>query len=285
MSRPQRFVFVHYHLRHGGVTKVLLDHARLLSARGHHILIVHDGTSPQPLPPGCLEVVVPEFAYNSEPSPDDTSWLAASLMRQVRADFGAAPDLWHWHNPLLGKNPLLSAVCLKIIKQGEPTVLQCHDFAEDARPQNYLALKRFFGGASFYPTGPRVHYVVSTTRDQQRLQAAGLQPDQVSLLPGIVELPQAMHEFIDPILQKALRRVEQQPTLQLYPTRAITRKNLGEFLLFSALEPEHWYATTLRPENVAEAKLHNFWQATIDELRLPVELGILHGSQSSCWPL
>ena len=95
---------VHYHLRRGGVTRVLEAQSKALQAAGvEHVIFSgtpNEGGAELPV------VVVPELEYCSDSCPD----LLDPLREAATAALGTAPDLWHVHNPTLGKNAAFPAL-------------------------------------------------------------------------------------------------------------------------------------------------------------------------------
>ena len=113
-----------------------------------------------------------------------------------------------------------------------------------------------------YPAAEHVHYGVLNGRDFSFLRDAGVNPDCLHLLPNPVQLN---------IKQQNSENLAGEH-LFLYPTRAIRRKNLGEFLLWAAVSPkDHCFATTLGPENPRERPRYEQWKRFAAELQLPVE--------------
>jgi hypothetical protein len=72
------------------------------------------------------------------------------------------------------------------------------------------------------------------------------------------------------------RRRRDSGRFALYPTRAIRRKNLGEFLLWSAVHGRDnlRFATTLEPKNPAEREIYAQWVRFAATHRLPVEFAL-----------
>ena len=63
-----------------------------------------------------------------------------------------------------------------------------------------------------------------------------------------------------------------------YPTRAIRRKNLGEFLLWSVVgPPDTRWQTTLAPRAEVDRVPYQHWQRVAEELRLPVDWAVGQG--------
>lgn len=265
---------VHYHLQTGGVTRVIRHAAEALRGRGVSVVVLTGTPPPRPEP---FEVrVVPGLQYEATRPDLSAAELTADLTRAATGALGAAPDLWHFHNHSLGKNLLVPECVKELALRGDPLLLQIHDFPEDGRPANYRALRHALVGdrpgaslmsATLYPLGDHVHYAVLGTRDARFLGKAGAPDTQVHILPNAVSLgPHGDHGSAH---RKSAER------LWLYPTRAICRKNLGEFLLWAALGREDdRFATTRGPENPAERPAYDAWRAFATELALPVEFGV-----------
>lgn len=269
MSRPLRIAVVHYHLRPGGVTRVIENAARALEGRARFAALCgpNDPTFERRRFP-CPVVELPGLGY-ADPEADDQAPapLADLMLEAARQALGAEPDVWHIHNHSLGKNASLSAAVCALAERGQRIVLQIHDFAEDGRPANYRYLRQALaeaGGleAALYPCAPQVRYAALNDRDRGVLADAGAPGDRLHFLPNPVWLED---EEIDAVPAEG-------PPLILYPTRAIRRKNLGEFLLWAALDRgESRFGVTLAPKNPAARPVYERWVELANELALPVE--------------
>ncbi len=262
-----KIVFVHYHLRTGGVTRVMDDAAQVLTRLGHEVAIVA-GEEPDesalrhPVRTG----VVPSLAYGLHPNVTPNTLVRE--VRQVTAELlNGAPDLWHIHNHALGKNNTLPLLVDALAQDGERLVLQPHDFAEDGRPTNYAFLKKqvapFWGGAldRLYPQADSITYAVLNDRDAGVLRTAGFQ--RVLMLPNPVDATTAGDNSSAPTAV---------PRRWVYPTRAIRRKNIGEFLLLSLLNHEgDVFSVTRAPQNPAERPGYEEWVRFAAENRLNIE--------------
>ena len=253
-----------------------MEHAvHALGESGARVVVLVGEASPVP----CEHVrTVDGLAYADKSSVTGRE-LATSLMRAARDGLDGPPDIWHVHNHSLGKNLALPEAVHHLASENERLLLQVHDFAEDGRPDNYGRLKRHLGsdgaatmGTKLYPQAPQVHYAALNRRDRGFLAAAGVDRSRLHLLPNAVAddtSPTSVGHDDSP-----------ERRLYLYPTRAIRRKNLGEFLLWAALAPSgDRFATTLAPENPAHLPVYDRWRAFARELALPVEFGI--GTSSS----
>ncbi len=265
-----RIAIVHYHLQPGGVTRVIELAARALASRGARIALLYGGGT---CAPGAAEfpgAALPGMAYSA--SPGQPAALARRMRLAARRLLGGPPDVWHIHNHALGKNPALTAATAWLADRGERLLLQIHDFAEDGRPADFQRLARHLGRRDFrrlarvmYPQNPRVHYAVLNTRDAGFLQHAGVPEERLYLLPNPVDMPSA----ITPAGSR-LPGAAAGPGW-LYPTRAIRRKNLGEFLLLAALAPAGCqFAVTLAPDNPDARPIYAAWVQLAQKLNLPM---------------
>jgi hypothetical protein len=268
-----RLAIVHHHLHPGGVTRII-EHA-VSALRSCDIkLVILSGEAPDRVWDVPVRVVE-SLAYEEQRATASPAQLADDLQAAARDALGSLPDLWHVHNHSLGKNLALPGALQVLADAGQRLLLQLHDFAEDGRPLNYRRLRSVVGegdGARLvqclYPQAGQVHYAVLNGRDLKLLGAAGIPPARLHALANPVSLQAGAAASEDP-------RSRQQ-RLWLYPTRAIRRKNLGEFLLWAALaEPGDQFATTLGPSNPAERPRYERWRELAGAVSLPVrfELG------------
>ncbi|HHC72887.1 MAG TPA: hypothetical protein ENK54_08305 [Thiotrichales bacterium] len=262
---------VHYHLRTGGVTRIVQHACQALRERGVKVAVL--AATPPEMPLAAPAAVVPELAYDERRPPVTTPRLIALLRREAERLLGRAPDLWHVHNHSLGKNSVLTDACRELAKQGERLLLQVHDFAEDLRPHQWCSLMENLGegdaarlSARLWPQAPQIHYAVINGRDRGILARAGFEPERLHLLPNPVVAPRV------PATSSTLSGGR----LWLAPVRGIRRKNLGELLLWSLLAEEGVVvSTSRRPENPREQAQHRHWQRAAARLRAPLRLGLV----------
>jgi glycosyltransferase involved in cell wall biosynthesis len=287
---------VHYHLRPGGVTQVVLHQALALREAGEEALVI-SGEAP-PLAESWAGIpikVVPALRYDRYRAPasaghgsgggngsggsggesgngagqgETAGELAAAVEGAVASHWG--PDragvLVHVHNPLIRKNSLLTGA-LKILANTFPLLLQNHDLAEDFRPDVY--------SGEDYPAN--CHYAVINSRDYRFLLEAGLKAEGLHLLPNEVRRTE-----VTPGLPK---------TRYLYPVRGIRRKNIGEVLLLSlyingangggansgaagnggGVTDGFRAAITQPPTTEQDLPVYRRWKTAAAELGLPVE--------------
>lgn len=252
---PVKVALIHYHLRTGGVTRVLTEQSIALTAAGIDHLVL-TGSASSTLPAACI----PELDYLGETSTTAED-LYQELLAACQAAFGGPPDLWHLHNPTLGKNVLLAGLIGLIAQSQAALVLQIHDFAEDNRPQNYPLLV----GEQIYPVAPQIHYAFINSRDRSFLAAAGLPAPQGHLLPNAIRAESPCPELPSP-----------PPATVLYPVRGIRRKNIGEILLLAALAPPQTrFAISLAPENGQWRACFQRWQEFAAEHKLAVLFDVI----------
>ncbi|GHV53203.1 hypothetical protein AGMMS49579_11580 [Spirochaetia bacterium] len=251
-----RVAQVHYHLRQGGVTSVILNQAAALTEAGAEVLIIAGVTPQGDL--GYPFALVPALAYGSPEGGHNNTGelakanaLAAALLRAMEEHWGAVADVVHVHNPLIQKNSSLIPALRILAEKGIRLLLQNHDLAEDFRPDVYV-------NSGEYPEN--CHYAVINRRDYAHLLRAGLKPEGLHFIPNEVRCLKAV---------PGLKR-----TRYLYPVRAIRRKNIGEALLLSLFIPKgRTIAFTLPPTNTNDVS-YQHWIALAKELKLPMEWGL-----------
>lgn len=251
---------LHYHLRPGGVTRVIELAWEAMAAQGIEALVLSG--EPQPgtgrIPERCVRVVS-ELRYGAGANED----LASAVDLACQSHWGKSADVLHTHNHALGKNFSLPVAVAGWTKEGRALVLQLHDFAENARPANYRGLSDVFGGPEglskiLYPFGGRVRPVCLT-----RGAAARLGHAVAVVLPNPIVLPTGGDTFSHPEFAGG--------NLFVYPTRGIQRKNLGEFIFHAALaNPGDNFLITSAPADGKELVLYRQWQQLAEDLALPV---------------
>lgn len=252
---------VHYHLHRGGVTRVVEAQCAALKAAGIDHLVLsgspYGGTASLPV------LVVPELDYQRDAEGMDGPTLATTLQAQAREALGTTPDLWHLHNPTLGKNVRFPTMIESLLASDQRLLFHFHDFAEDGRPRNYELLQ---GVAQLYPLAPQAHYAFINSRDRGLLLDAGLPEERCHLLPNAITPPL--------VPDRPSGRPNQR--LVLYPVRGIRRKNLGEFCLLAALAPaETQFALTLAPANPEWRAIYEDWIEFAETLGLPTLFGVV----------
>jgi FMN phosphatase YigB (HAD superfamily) len=250
-----KIAIVHYHAGHGGVMEVIRATSRGLAANGvPHVVLTGGERVSGDLP----HVTVDGLAYGAN-FPE-----AADLLDELRASacaaLGAPPDVWHFHNHSLGKNDTMHLLVALLASSNERLLLHIHDLAEDGRPENAMQPG---DRTHLYPSGPHVHYAFLNSRDRDCFLRAGLHETRAHLLPN-------------PIQSRTLASAESTFPLLLYPVRGIRRKNLGEFILLTALAPDGTRgAVTRAPLNPAAESFHAGWRRFARECGIAVEFDVV----------
>jgi len=279
---PLKVAIVHYHLRPGGVTRVIENAVAALSGRGTQVVILtseeYTGDALPAVPDadsGFLGVrILPSLRYTQPNEKPIASALAFDIKAAAREAFGTPPDIYHLHNHALGKNSAFPDACKTLAMSGASVLFQIHDFAEDGRPANYTILKRHTAALKhLYPQGPQLHYAVLNSRDRRLLLQAGFTGERTHLLPNPVNPPR---EYKDPA--KAKPNDVNAERIFLYPTRAIRRKNIGEMLLWACFGHENdSFHCTLSPQNPQQRPAYERWTGLAEELRMPCRFGTGEG--------
>lgn len=257
---------LHYHLRRGGVSSVVLGQAEaLLEEPGTWRVALVSGSYPERHPP-CPIAVVPGLDYGTRrfnpgncalPADGGARALADAIDSALREVFPGGCDLIHVHNPLIRKNPCLGPALAELRRRGHRLLVQVHDFAEDFRPDVYDA---------DYAYPEDCDYAVINSRDRDNLVAAGLEPERIHLLPNPLSLSLPFEPRIGMRDEGAAGR-----RTILYPVRAIRRKNLGETLLLARYLPGgSELAVTLPPSNPRDLPAYEGWKALGARLGSPV---------------
>ena len=260
---------IHYHLRPGGVTRVIEAQSEALSRAGiAHVILsgtAYEGSARLPV------TVVPSLDYHQGYGQEgaDSSQLFSGLRQAAGQALNSEPACWHLHNPTLGKNALFPGLVAELAGSRVPLVLHLHDLAEDGRPENYENLVTH---EHLYPLAPQIRYLTLNPRDQAILLASGVPPEQISLLPNAIQAPT---EFPRPTREPGAPFV-------FYAVRGIRRKNLGEFCLLSALAPPGTsFALALPPDNPTWHPIYDQWTRAAKQYHLPIRMGVVGRSSPS----
>ncbi len=281
MSRL-RVAVVHYHLKRGGVTRVIestVDSLQDDHSSAAEFLVIA-GEVPQAFKYRDRAVQLDGLSYsNLQPDTPDPEQLLDAIQRAARSHFGGDPDLWHIHNHSLGKNCSMPGMVSLLVQTGAPVLLHMHDFAEDGRPENYRLNKvnRQHVDA-LYPDAENAHYGFINSRDRDIFHRAGIPSQRLHYLGNPVG---GQAKAANPAVLNEIRDKLNASRLFLYPVRAVRRKNFGEMLLWSALAPAgDVFATTLGPTNPDYVPRFREWTAFAEDMGLPVHFSI---GETSDW--
>ena len=238
-------LIIHYHLRAGGVTRVIESQTKILRKQGHQVKIASSGPEKDWAGPG---LILPELDYQTEGT------IPVERLLEQNA------DLWIIHNPTLGLNVSYPRMIEAAATSGISILMQIHDFVEDGRPANYQLVQ---GNRRLYPNAPHIHYATINRRDLEILKQAGIPQSRAHFLPNAVNPP-------------TIRKKTPKETLVLYPVRGIRRKNLGELCLLAANAPPNTrFAVALRSGAEEPAFLHDDWVRFSEEENLPIVFDVV----------
>jgi glycosyltransferase involved in cell wall biosynthesis len=254
---PLKIVFVHYHLKTGGVTTCLKHQVEALKNACEVCVIT--GELPRPGFP-AKTIHIPELAYSTDYHRSfDPQTVAADMVQAIEAHYGGPCDLVHVHNPILAKNKNFLKILKALQKRGLSLLLQVHDFAEDGRPRSYFS--------EDYPED--CHYSVVNSRDYQILLKSGLKKQGLHQIFNTVPLPASPYPDA----------VSDGGPYVVYPIRAIRRKNIGEAILLSLFfRNDETLLITLPPNSPADIESYAAWKAFVSyhQLRVEFERGLNH---------
>ena len=247
-----KIAFIHYHLKTGGVTTVLLQQAQAISDCCRTLVLT--GTPPEADFPFNTQVI-DALAYDdlkTQPVTDPKT-AAETILNAIQAHFGSPADIIHIHNPTLSKNSHLLSILSALQAKGATLFLQCHDFAEDGRPNVFYREP--------YPAD--CHYGVINSRDYEMLIRAGCKPE------GLHRLTNTVKRFDTPVVPPEItNRV-------LYPIRAIRRKNIGEAILLSLYFPNReTLAITLPPNSPIDYTAYEGWKIFAGDNQLNIDFDV-----------
>lgn len=243
-----RVAIIHYHLSPGGVTRVIETASGVLAGAGvRHVVLTGEN--------------VAGLGYLADPGDFTAEQLTTALRHAATKALGGPPDVWHFHNHSLGKNRLFPHIVSRLAAENEALVLQIHDLAEHGRAGNHPLIA---GIRDLYLFSPRVCYAFLNSRDLRHFIAAGLPPENATLLPNPISAPPAPPRF------------GSSPALLFAPVRGIRRKNLGELVLLAALAPPGTRVAISRaPENPAALPVHDHWRDFSAEHGLPIGFDVV----------
>ncbi|HUV77000.1 MAG TPA: hypothetical protein VMW06_02970 [Desulfobacterales bacterium] len=258
-----KIVFIHYHLKTGGVTAVLRQQVESMLHTSD--LLILTGSPPETSFP-CETVHIPGLAYDkSGLNRFEPEKVAAAIIKAIRLKWAGGCDLIHVHNPTLAKNRNFIKILKILQKEKIRLFLQIHDFAEDGRPLAYFSEDDYVSDC---------HYGVINSRDYNILLKAGLKKE------GLHQI----FNTLTPFNFKATGAITK--NYVLYPVRAIRRKNIGEAILLSLFfKNDEALVITLPPNSPADIKSYERWKAFVEEKHLDIifEAGLTHEFSDLVW--
>ena len=243
-----KIVFIHYHLKTGGVTTCLRHQVEALKG-DCEICVITGELSKTGFPAKTIHI--PQLAYSADyPGVFQPEDAAAAVDRAIDSHFNGPCDIVHVHNPLLAKNKNFLKILAALQKRGVSLFLQIHDFAEDGRPHSYFA--------EDYPAD--CHYGVVNSRDFGILLKSGLKKQGLHQIPNIVNIPD----------YPPAANVDRSDVV--YPIRAIRRKNIGEAILLSLFfRNNETLVITLPPNSPLDIASYQDWKTFVSKHQLRVD--------------
>jgi hypothetical protein len=252
-----KIVFMHYHLKTGGVTTCLKNQVEALK-NDCDVCVITGELSQTGFPAKTIHI--PELAYTADYHRFfEPEKVAATVVQAIESHFSGPCNIVHVHNPILAKNKNFLKILKVLQKKGLSLFLQIHDFAEDGRPQSYYT--------EDYPKD--CHYGVVNSRDYRILLKSGLKKQGLHQIFNTVCLPEDRYPSAD----------SNGGPYVVYPIRAIRRKNIGEAILLSLFfRNDETLVITLPPNSPADTESYEDWKAFVSDYQLRVEFdrGINH---------
>jgi len=279
-----KVAILHHHLNPGGVTRIMQSQAQSLRRVFPEIEItVITGHATDPKPFEALNVPVIEYPpldylHSTRGLEEELPELFVDITNFLKKHIDRQTVI-HAHNLNLGKNPVLTLALSAMSRQGYHLFNHCHDFAED-RPDNMKFLQEIIEDyfqeelhQVLYPENTTSFFATLNSFDYKRLLQEGIPESRVTLLPNPVEVNKTEVVVVENVREEICRTLglDGNKLLITYPVRVIRRKNIGEFILFSALfaNRAHWLVTQ-PPKNPVEVKPYQNWKAFCQRLHLAI---------------
>ncbi len=267
-----KIAIVHYHLNPGGVTRIIESQVNSLALFKEGIdltvltgSIVSDGY----LPGATIKTNTVLNYWDAAWRDTDLKDIAFQIAAFIKQNLDKSAVL-HVHNPHLGKNSGLTLAIHQMAMEGYPMVIHCHDFPEDRRENLNLLMHYITDVAGLrlnevlYPDKPSCHFITLNSSDYKRVANSGIPSSRIHLLPNPVYMANRLEESEKPMARKNICDILGLNSSRLictYPVRAITRKNLGEFILLAVLfSDKAQFTLTQPPKNPAELPRYNQWK-------------------------
>src|SRR5438477_1886904 len=264
-----KLIIVHYHLRPGGIRRVIelatspLERYCFGKLDGV-VLATGEDADPgwsahfrQQLPGTPVEIFIdPSFRYFSEQtlSPKTIQDRISAALKKLLKDAERGKTLIWMHNPGIGRNLLLTReVTAACAARGLPLVMHHHDWWFDNRWRRWPEMRR--GGfrtleavaQTIFVGGTRIHHVAINRSDSRQLQ--NYLSRQAGWLPNLIErgsLPSTARVL------KAKSWLGTEAPIWFLPCRFLRRKNIPEALLLTRwLRPSALLVPTGGPSSAA----------------------------------
>jgi hypothetical protein len=269
-----RLIVFHYHLLPGGVTDVIIESLKALTAFRndiHHVRLVcgreenaeHVVAQLEEIGPPVDVDVISELDYSPRDESASVALEREKRIRQYLIDhYCDDTDFWWVHNYHVGKNPSFTLALCTIAGRPDspPMLLHVHDFPEAGRYENLAYLERI-AGRSPYPIGQHIHFAVINEADRRALAATEIPEEAVHLI--VDPLPEAVPPEERPSRDRLMTGLAAYATdngyrfntdgpILLYPVRTIRRKNILEAAMLTHFVEEANLVVTLPGVSNAE---------------------------------
>ena len=279
-----KVAILHHHLNPGGVTRIMQLQAESLRRVFPEIeIVVITGHATNPKPFKALEIPIVEYPpldylHRRRGLEQELPELLSDITNFLKSNIDRNTII-HVHNLNLGKNPVLTLALSAMARQGYHLFNHCHDFAED-RPENMKFLHEIVEDyfqedlhRVLYPDNSTSFFATLNSFDYKRLLQKGIPEKRVLLMPNPVEVNKTEGVVVENVREMICRTLglDGNKLLITYPVRVIRRKNIGEFILLSALfaNRAHWLVTQ-PPKNPVEMKPYQNWKDFCERLHLDV---------------
>ena len=299
-----KLVIVHYHLRPGGIRRIIeLATPHLLRRFDAKISAVvlacgeandgklNDHFQEKLLPTPLEWFIEPAFNYFSEQRPS-----AAKLTKAVRAAMtkllhdATADNCLVWaHNLGVGRNLLLTRELVRVCERRHiPLVAHHHDWWFDNRWRRWPEMRRCgfrtlnAVARTIFPRARKLHHVTINHADAHILQRH---------LPGWVGWLPNLTERVPPPSESRLRWAREwlrgkmklgDAPIWIVPCRLLRRKNVAEALLLKRwLRPESWLVTSGGVSSADEQPYADDLGAAANRHQWRLRMGLLQGDQTN----
>jgi glycosyltransferase involved in cell wall biosynthesis len=297
-SRGLKLIIVHYHLRAGGVRRVIelatphLCRAAIVNsvvlACGEALDNAWNDAFASAAAPASVEFVIePAFKYVSElrlSPPRLRTRITATINRLLDGSTGQSGIVWA-HNLGIARNLLLSrALATACEEHGIPLIAHHHDWWFDNRWLRWPEMRRSglssltAAARTIFPPTKTIHHAAINRADANILQRhfnkrAHWLPNlaERSKSPGAKRIREARRWLQERIGGEAA-------PIWILPCRLLRRKNIAEALLLARwLRPEAWVVTTGGISSKEEQYYAEKLAAAARQHKWPLRLSVLAG--------
>jgi glycosyltransferase involved in cell wall biosynthesis len=299
-----KLVIVHYHLRPGGVRRVIeLATPHLVSQFGNSIdsIILASGEKPDDkwekhfrgqLKTKPVKLFIdPSLAYFSEQNLP-ASQVQKRLQDALKALLGgfSSENVMIWaHNLGIGRNLLLTRELTRIcVSRNIPLALHHHDWWFDNRWLRWEEMYRSgfrtlsLAARAIFPAARSLRHLTINRADALCLRSHF--PQNSCWLPNLIERPMPPTMARIRKARSWLRNIVKDDSAPIWilPCRGLRRKNIAEALLLVRwLRPTAWLVTTCGASSANERPYFDKLAAAAREYRWPLRLGVLRGDETN----